>query len=181
MIERHVLKIRRRGRPAPAESPEQWAEKEARRALEPHIDAICHAWADWVRTRRFYGPPAGLPSIIGKLRTRTPPATDGSGGPNAEASAELAYFNLAVIAGGEGRDRLVFELHYRFRPRSIKQAAEVIGVGRQHWYTLRNAFARRAWVAHRGLMDADRLSPEQATTNRYLAGDILAQNSRRFV
>ena len=180
--ERRTLKVRPRrlAWPAPPGKPEQVSEREARGALEPHIDHMCHAWAHWVGTRRFYGPPAGLSSIIGRLRMRTPQATDGSAGPNAIASQEIAYFNLAVMAGGDGKDRLVFEVHYRFRPASIKRAAEVIGVGRQHWYTLRNGFARRAYIAHHALMHAEKLSPLQATSFAFSAGDTLPQNTQQF-
>jgi hypothetical protein len=59
---------------------------------------------------------------------------------------------MAVLAGGEGKDRAVFEVHYRMRPRNIKAAASKLSIGRQHWYTLRNQFAKRAYAAHLAIM-----------------------------
>lgn len=167
MIDRRVLRIRPR-RIAAAARPytaEEATEREARRALPAEIDALCHAWAHWCHTRRYYGPPDSLPSVIGQLRTRTSRATDGSGGPNALCSHELARFHLAVLSLGTGRERAVLELHYRYRPASIKQAAHVLGIGRQHWYTLRNTAARKAY---------SRLGD----TFGVFKGDTLAQNSR---
>lgn len=108
---------------------------------------MAHSWAQWCRTRRYFGPPDRLPSIIGQLRTRTPQATDGNIGPNAACSQELAIFNLAVQYGGSGKDRMVFEMHYRYRPASIRVAAAALGISRQHWYTLRNSYARKTWAA----------------------------------
>lgn len=170
-----VLRVRprRRAAPAPPLPAEALAERAARSALPDEIDSLCQAWARWCATRRYFGPPAGLPSVLGSLHTRTVMATDGSGGRNAFCSREIACFHLAVLAGGEGKDRLVFEAHYRLRPASIKAAASALGIGRQHWYTLRNGFARRAWSAHAQLM---KVSPPQATTFRVTAGDTLAQN-----
>lgn len=131
---------------------EESAEREARQALPAEIDAMCHAWAYWYHTRRYFGPPARLPSIIGKLRTRTPQATDGSAGPNALCSRDIAIFHTAVVASGDGQSRLVFELHYRYRPKPIKAAASAFGINPRQWYSLRNSFARKAWSLHRQLL-----------------------------
>lgn len=154
-MERRVLVIRRRVRLAAVAPPireETYAERTERSALPAEIDAICCEWARWVETRKFYGPPAGLTCILGQLRTRTARATDGSPGPNAVASAQLAAFNRAVQTGGDGKDRIVFELHYRYRPKPIKRAAAALEISAKHWYHLRNSFAKSAWARHFGYL-----------------------------
>lgn len=154
LIIRRRLRLTRRTAVAPPLSDEGCAEREASSALPAEIDTLCCEWAVWVQTRKFYGPPAGLTCILGQLRTRTARATDGSPGPNAVCSAQLAAFNQAVLLGGDGKDRLVFELHYRYRPKPIKRAAAALEISSKHWYHLRNTFARAAWARHFGYLPA---------------------------
>ena len=160
MIERRLIIVRRYkqriaapARPLPEEA---YSERTERSALPAEIDALCVEWARWAVTRRFYGPPAGLSCILGQLRTRTARATDGSPGPNAIASAQLAAFNRAVQTGGDGRDRIVFELHYVHRVKPIKKAAAALEISPKHWYALRNRFARSAYARHFGFLPAGR-------------------------
>lgn len=149
-----ILRIRQRrvAWPAPQQTEQQRAEREERGGLPAEIDDMCHAWARWVTTRRYFGPSGRLDSIIGQLRNRTARQTDGMGGPNARCSQELSCFHQAVLAGGEGTDRIVFEVHYRHRPRSIKRAAELLEISRAHWYYLRNRFAIAAYARHHVLL-----------------------------
>lgn len=150
MMERRVLRVRPRRMAAVARpyTDLELTEREARRALPDEIDAMAHTWAYWYHTRRYFGPPSRLPSIIGKLRTRTPMATDGSAGPNAFCSRDVAIFHRAVVAAGDGPDRMVFELYYRLRPSPVKTLARELGINPRQWYSLRNSFARRAWALH---------------------------------
>jgi hypothetical protein len=153
-VQIRVIRVRQRrvAWPAPQYTEKQMAEREERGGLPAEIDDLCHAWARWVSTRRYFGPPGRLDSIIGQLRSRTPRATDGMAGPNAPCSQELACFHQAVLAGGEGTDRIVFEVHYRYRPASIKRAADLLDISRAHWYYLRNRFAIAAFARHHVLV-----------------------------
>lgn len=158
MMRLRVKRIRSRRIAAPAPpTPEIVHDIRAERgALSVEIDALCWQWASWVATRKFYGPPDRLACILGQLRTRTARATDGSPGPNAVASATLAAFNAAVQSGGTGKDRTVFELHYLYRPKPIKRAAEALEISAKHWYHLRNEFARSAYARHFGYLPGNR-------------------------
>lgn len=133
------------------------AEREARQALEPHIDALCMEWSHWCATRKLYGPPAGVKSPLGNLARRTLLSTAPNyGGPDAVASRQLAVFHATVMGQPWHKDRMVFEAHYlECNPRRIpiKVAAHAFGIGRQHWYTLRNGFARRVYCIHQNLLD----------------------------
>lgn len=158
------VRPRRAAWPAPQYTEQQLAEREERGGLPAEIDDLCFGWAIWASTRRYFGPPGRLDSIIGQLRSRTPRATDGAGGPNARCSQELACFHQAVLAGGEGTDRVVFEVHYRYRPKSIKRAAELLDISRAHWYYLRNRFAIAAFARHHVLL-RDQLSKTSSPLN----------------
>lgn len=113
---------------------------------DAELHALCERWARWCQTRRYYGRNSLPPSILGRL---TSPGTGRSidGGPDAECSAELAAFHLAVLAQPSGKARQVFELHYLHRVRNVKVAAHQLHVSRRHWYRLLNDFRRAAYTA----------------------------------
>jgi len=173
--ERYNLHIKRRlAAPAREASDAALAEREARGALPEHIDQLCWNWANWCETRRYFGPPPNLPSLLG--RVQRVPGRAGTDGPDARLNAQLAALHLAIIGQpANALDRCVFEAHYRYRPRSIKAAASAMKIGRQHWYSLRNAFARRVYAVHHHILaehvnvegvapTGDKVSPPQATT-----------------
>lgn len=117
-----------------------------------HLHGLCEAWARWCFTRRYYARPSVPVSLLGQLQKRTRPFGE-PGGPDAANSAELAAFHLAVIGQpAEALDRQVFELHYLHRVKNVKAAAAVMGIGRQHWYTLLREFRRRAYNASQDIL-----------------------------
>lgn len=169
--ERYSINVKRRlAAVARDRSPEALAEREVRGALPVHIDELCWAWSQWCDTRRYYGPPPALPSVLGRLAQRS--RTTCGDGPDARNSAQLAALHLAIIGQPvDALDRCVFEAHYRYRPRSIKAAAALFEISRKHWYTLRNNFARRVYAVHTNILaaqscdeSAPKLSPLQVTT-----------------
>ena len=100
MIERHVLKVRRRiAAPAPPIRDEGHAEKYERRALEAHIDQMAWDWARWAVTRKYYGRPPQPASVLAQFGRDRIRSTAPDQGPNAAASSVLAKFHLAVISG----------------------------------------------------------------------------------
>ena len=129
---------------------------------DDYLHRLCEAWAEWCWTRRFYAKPSVPASLLGNLQKRTR-APGEPGGPDADNSAELAAFHLAVIGQpADALDRKVFELHYLHRVKNVKAAAAVLGIGRQHWYTLLREFRRRAHagsqeILNHNLQAADRL------------------------
>lgn len=145
MIERHVLRVRRRvAAPAPPRREESAAEQYHRRALEPHIDQMAAEWAWWAITRKYYGRPPSPASILaqfGKLQIRS---TAPDRGPNALASAVLARFHQAVVSE-ESLARWAFEGYYLYRIRPIKKLAHLLACDRTHVYWLRNQYARNCY------------------------------------
>jgi hypothetical protein len=120
---------------------------------DEYLHQLSEGWSAWIRTRRFYAPPSLPPSILGRLRARTP-GTGKDGGPDAIASAELAAFNEAVEREPiEALDRQVFELHYRWRVRPVKTFAEALGISRPHWYRLLQSFERRVYASSREILE----------------------------
>jgi hypothetical protein len=61
--------------------------------------------------------------------------------------------------------RIVFELHYLHRPKSIKQAAAALGISRSHWYELLTEFRGRVYRAHTAIL-ADNLAAAAALPHR---------------
>ncbi|TJZ73182.1 hypothetical protein [Chitiniphilus eburneus] len=114
---------------------------------------ICEQWATWCHTRRFYGPAPTNGSALGKLCRA--PANRPAGGPDAISSAHLASLHLAIIAQPQALDRQVFELHYLWRVRNIKRAADELGISRAHWYRLLNAFRARIFSAAHAIQSAN--------------------------
>ena len=148
MIERHVLKVRRRiaaARYVPPAKEESHAETTARRALEPHIDELAWEWARWAVTRKYYGRPPQPSSVLAQFGRDRIRSTAPDQGPNAAASSVLAKFHLAVISGEE-LPRLAFEGYYLVRVRPIKKLAALLHVDRTHVYYLRSQYARRAYA-----------------------------------
>ena len=148
MIERHVLRIRRRisaARPVPPQVEESRAEQSARRALEPHIDEMCWDWARWEATRKFYARAPQPSSILSQFARERIRSTATDGGPNASASAVLARFHQAVISG-DNLARAAFEGYYLYRVRPIKKLADLLHCDRTHVYWLRSQYARRAYA-----------------------------------
>lgn len=120
-----------------------------------HLHELCCQWAAWTASRRLYVRPSAPQSVLGKLTARAP-GKPSSGGPDAIASAQLMAFHHAVLAQPpEALDRQVFELHYLTRVRNIKTAAALLGISRQHWYTLLRDFRQRAHRASLEIMGSN--------------------------
>jgi hypothetical protein len=121
---------------------------------ERNLNQLCLAWAEWCRTRRYFGPPPIHGTILGRLGAR--PSGLALAAVDAPCSAELAAFHLAVVAQpSDSLDRRVFELHYLWRVRNVKAAAASIGISRPHWYRLLGTFRRRAFHGAKAILDAN--------------------------
>jgi|GEM_PF-2799365 len=140
---------------APVDSLED-ANESADQAPRPEdsqdLDALCEAWSAWCRTRKLYVKPSVPPSILGRLRTKS--STARTGGPDAIASAELAAFHLAFLGQPEDAlDRKVFWLHYFWRVRNVKMAADELGVSRASWYRMVQDFRTRVYRSSRDIFN----------------------------
>jgi hypothetical protein len=112
------------------------------RSRQAGMDELCSAYADWCRTRGFFGPPPVMPSLLGKLTKKT--GRRSSGPPDAACSSQMSALHIAVIAQpADSLDRKVFVLNYLYNVRSVKAASAALGISRQHWYRLLHAFMER--------------------------------------
>lgn len=115
------------------------------------IDALCERWVRWCATRRLYGPSMRLTGTIGKLvGTRMRPYR--ADGPNAFCSAEMQAFHTAYLCQPDALDKRVFDLYYVHRVSPIKSAADALGIGRQHFYTVLADFRARVWSAAQSIL-----------------------------
>jgi len=118
-------------------------------------DELFMAYAHWCRTRNFYAPAPVNGSVLGRL-TKKGGSKPMEGGPDAPASATLSAIHLAVVAQPkEALDLKVFQLHYFYGVRSVKEAAHELGVSRPHWYRLLRAFRERVLAASQSIMDSN--------------------------
>ena len=135
-MERRILEVRRRAAPAPDRETDRRGSR-----LEAEVHNVCVEWARWSRTRRFYGAPPAVGSIMATL-VRVPGRSEG---PNARIDPELAAFQAAVVALGTGTERRIFEAHFLSPALNVTAVAEQLGCSRSHWYRTVNAFARQAY------------------------------------
>ena len=148
MSERQILRVRRRlaaPSPLPERSPSLYR-------MPPEVDVLCHQWAHWVATRRFYGPSPKLISVLGRLRTSRATAVEV---PPIVAGRLLPHFHVAVLGLPE-RERIVLELHYIHRAKPQKVIAAALGCCREHLYRLRAAGATQAYRRAQEMQEANR-------------------------
>jgi len=163
--------------PAPVEPAEQLADDEeaaaaaqaeaeaaaaAGDAAAPvHLDELMERWSTWRATRRFYAKPSLPVSVLGRLRTRGT-GRSSKGGPDAACDAELMAVHLALLGQPEDAlDRRVFELHYIWRVRDVKRAADALGISRAHYYRLLAACRQRVFAASRAILAANLEAADQ--------------------
>lgn len=117
------------------------------------LHEFCEDWAWWCYTRRYYARLSIPSSLLGRLQQRSARPLRQVGGPDAENSAALAAFHVAVLGQpADALDRQVFELYYIHRVKNVKAAAALLGIGRQHWYTLLRDFRRRAYTVSQDIL-----------------------------
>ena len=130
--------IRRLAAPAPDREPPSRAER-----LEAVVHNTCVLWAGWVRSRRLYGSPRPLGSIM-EAWVRVPGrSTDER---DARCDAQLAQFQAAINDTGNDPARRMFEVHF-LKPKGvhIKAVCEQYQIPRATWYRQVNTFARTVY------------------------------------
>ena len=92
------------------------------------LDEFCARWAAWHRSRRLFAPPIPQ-NILARMRpqpVRQPP--------DAILSADLSYFNLALLSIPEGNGKAAFYYFYLHELRPIKAVADGMGISPQAFY-----------------------------------------------
>ena len=111
------------------------------------IHALCEDWVHWQRSRRLYAPKPFTGTILGSLSGGKMRPLHGDG-PDAISCPFMAAFHLAWLCQPtEALDVRAFYLYYVVRIKPVKSAAAILGVSRQHFYTLVSACARRIAAA----------------------------------
>lgn len=119
------------------------------------LDDLCERWVAWTRSRRLYGPPPVMGSVLGQL-------TGGSarpvraGGPDAISSAELSALHIAYTCQPDALDKRVFALYYVHRVKPVKSAAAALDISRKHFYSVLAEFRLRIYSMAQALMDEER-------------------------
>lgn len=138
--------------PAPGTAEEEMPEQSDE---DRSLDNLCESWSRWCMTRRFYAPPARLPSVLGQLSGRSQPPKAGS--QDATISAELMAFHHAYLGQPDALDKMAFYAYYVARYRPIKLVADTLGISRSHFYRLIGDFRRRVHVAAKAI-EADNMA-----------------------
>jgi hypothetical protein len=117
---------------------------------DDELHALCLRWAQWSRTRRFFGAPRVPPGVLARMQPgRVREA------PDAPMSAELALFNTAVAAQPDGDAKLSFLIFYLHPARSVKEAAAAQEVSRDGFYRRVRRFRRKAYRSALALAHAE--------------------------
>ena len=131
------------------------------------LHVLCERWVAWGVSRRLYGPKPLTGTILGRLSGcgMRPMAPDG---PDAISSAELSAFHIAYTCQPNALDKQAFDLYYLRRAKPVKTAAAALGITREHFHRLINAFRVRVANAADAIA-ADNQQQLQAMTARRAA------------
>lgn len=110
------------------------------------LDEFCSRWAQWHVGCRRWAPP--VPSNI--LARMQPSKVREA--PDAALSADMSYFNLAVLAQDEGTGKRAFYIYYLLPGANIKVAADYLGVSRNTFYKTLKTFRARAYRSYRSMV-----------------------------
>ncbi len=120
------------------------------------LDDLCERWASWKASRRLYGPPPSMGSVLGQLSGATRMRPLIPGGPDAVCSAELAAFHMAYTCQPDELEKRVFELYYVHRVAPVKRAAAALGISRQHFYRSLTEFRKHLYSASCAILELER-------------------------
>lgn len=110
------------------------------------LDDFAQQWAQWHRSRRLFAPP--IPQNI-LARMRPQPVREV---PDAILSADLSYFNLALLSLPDSRGKLAFYLFYLHEVRPVKVAASELGMTTQGFYKAVRTTRGDAYRGYRRMM-----------------------------
>ena len=138
-----------------APAPEREDESDIQQSDEQRdLDDLCERWVHWKASRRLFGPPPTMGSVLGQLSgTRTRPLKQG--GPDAICSAELAALHVAYTCQPDALDKRVFDLYYVHRVAPIKSAAMALKISRKHFYTVLGDFRKRLHTASQAILQEE--------------------------
>lgn len=104
-------------------------------------------WASWHMLCRRWAPPVPQ-NILARLH-----ASEIHEMRDTELSADLSYFNLAVLAQEDCTGKRAFYIFYLLPGANIKVAADYLGVSRNTFYRSLKLFRARAYRSYRAMME----------------------------
>lgn len=113
-------------------------------------------WAFWHIQCRRWAPP-----IPANILARMQPSKIREA-PDVELSADLSYFNLAVLAQEECTGKRAFYIFYLLPGANIKVAADYLGVSRNTFYRSLKLFRARAYRSYRAMMEGQSVVAQEA-------------------
>jgi len=119
------------------------------------------SWASWHRSRRLFAPP--IPQNI-LARMRPQPVREA---PDAILSADLSYFNLALLAQPEGSGKDAMYYFYLHQIRPVKLAADEMGITTQAFYKALKKARQETYARYRRMMRG-----ETETVSDYLVSEM---------
>lgn len=111
------------------------------------LDQFCQAWALWHRSRRLFAPPVSQ-NILARMRPQPVRPV-----PDAILSADLSYFNLAILGQPEGTSKQAFYLYYLHGLRPIKVIAAGMGISPQAFYKAFKKFRAESYTTYTRMMN----------------------------
>jgi hypothetical protein len=112
------------------------------------LHMFCTRWSEWHKSRRLFAPPVPQ-NILARMRG----PSGGGDVPDAILSADLSYFNLAVLAQRESQAKFIFYLFYVHRAKNIKAIAHEMGFSTSYFYRQLRTFRAEAHRAYRAMME----------------------------
>lgn len=113
-------------------------------------------WAQWHVSCRRWAPP-----VPANILARMQPSKIREA-PDVELSADLSYFNLAVLAQEECTGKKAFYIFYLLPGANIKVAADYLGVSRNTFYRSLKLFRARAYRSYRAMMEGQSVVAQEA-------------------
>lgn len=103
-------------------------------------------WAQWHQQCRRWAPPvpANILARMQPSKVREAPET--------ELSADLSYFNLAVLAQEECQAKDIFYLYYIHRVKNIKAVAAEMKISPSYFYRQLREFRAKSYRSYRIMM-----------------------------
>jgi hypothetical protein len=110
------------------------------------LNQMCLKWSAWHRSRRLFAPPVPQ-NILARMRPQPVRET-----PDALLSADLSYFNLALLAQPEGKGKQAMYYFYLHEIRPIKLVADEMGITTQAFYKALRKARAETYARYRRMM-----------------------------
>lgn len=123
------------------------------------LDDWACRWAAWHRSRRLFAPPVPQ-NILARMRPQ--PVREA---PDAILSADLSYFNLALLSQPEGKGKMAFYLYYLHDVRPVKLIASELGFTTQAFYKALGKMRTDTYRSYRRMVYGETISVSDSSVS----------------